>query len=79
MFIAESPATFGTGVGLIGQGDFEHLVEVRRRIGADEKHTQSTIGEADGGGTCQRGLADAALAGEEKKRRGSVQSAKDKH
>ena len=38
MFIADRPGTPGTGRGRVGQLDRQHLVEVRRRIGADQQH-----------------------------------------
>src|SRR5664279_1461735 len=63
----------------IGQRNLEHLVEVRRGIGADEQDARSTVGKADGCGTRQRGFANTALAGEKQKRRWGVQRTKVKH
>jgi hypothetical protein len=64
---------------MIGQDDFEHFVEVRRWIRADQKNTQSTVSEADRRGARERGFSDTALSGKKQKWGRSVQRAEVKH
>ena len=47
------------------QLSLKDLAQVRGRVGAHQEHPLASIGKADGGGACDRGLADAALAREE--------------
>jgi hypothetical protein len=68
MFNASSPATPGIGVG----APFSFWPSTSSRFDAGSVLTSSTrgpIGQGDGGGAGQRGLAHAALAGEEQKAR----------
>ena len=58
---------------VVADGDAEHLPDVRCRVGADQKHALSPRREFDGGGAGDRGLANAALAGEEQEARRLLQ------
>ena len=49
----------------VADGDAEDLPDVGGGVGADQQHPLALLGQVDGRGAGQRGLADAALAGEE--------------
>ena len=55
----------GNGRRLTGERDAEDVLEVRRRIGADQEHPPAAIRERHGRRPGKRGLAHAALAGKE--------------
>lgn len=54
----------GYGGRRLAQRDAQHFVKVRRRIGTDDQHPLSSLGQRRAGGTGKRGLANTALAGE---------------
>ena len=56
--------------GSIGESDTEHLVEVRRGIGADEQDALPRIGEPDRSRARERGLPDASLPVKKRNRLG---------
>ena len=51
---------------LVADGGTEHLGDVARRVGADQQHPLALVGEVHGRGARDAGLADTALASEEK-------------
>ena len=63
--------------GLLAQHGAEDLVEVAGRVGADQQHLLAAVGQGDRRGAGQRGLADAALAGEEQVARRVVEELHD--
>ncbi len=65
MFSAYRPGAPGTGVGTGDEHGAQHLVEVGGRVGADQQHPPPGLGQRQGHRRGQRGLAHAALAGEE--------------
>ena len=67
MFSAERPGTPGIAVGRARQLHAQHFVQVRGRVGADQQHACAAVRQRHGRGAGQRGLAHAALAGEEQK------------
>ena len=56
-----------------GKRCFQHFIEVGGRIGTDDQHPFALFGQRQPGRAGQRGLADAALAGEEEVTRCVVQ------
>ena len=58
--------------------DTQHLVEVRRGIGALQQHLLSGIGQGEGSRGRERSLSDPALAEEEKRSR-LVQQSRERH
>ena len=50
---------------LVAQGDIQHLVQVRRRVGAHQQHEPPCLGQHQRRRTRERGFAHPALAGEE--------------
>ena len=51
---------------LVADGGTKHLGDVARRVGADQQHPLALAGEMHGRGARDAGLADTALASEEK-------------
>jgi hypothetical protein len=68
-FQREKPRHGGYGCDIIADVDPEHLTDIRRRIGADEQHAASGLGELYRRRTGDRRFADAALAGKEEETR----------
>ena len=63
----------GDGGNPVADTDTEHLADVGRRVGADQQHAAAKRGQLHGAGAGNRGLADAALAGEEQEARRLVE------
>jgi hypothetical protein len=61
---------------LVAQIYAEDLVEVGRRVGADEQDPLARVGERERRGRGERGLPDAALAREEEEARGGGEEAR---
>ncbi len=59
----------GHGRDLVADRQAKHLAHVRRRVGADQQHALAAGRQLHGRGAGQRGLADAAFAGEKEKTR----------
>jgi hypothetical protein len=69
------PWRAGHGDGLVREGHAEHLVEVRRGVGAHEEHPLARIGEGERGGRRDGGLTDPAFAREEEEGRRAPENA----
>ena len=69
----EQAVRAGNGGRLARQAHAEDLVEIRCRVGADQQHPLALAAPGLRRGAGQRGLADAALAGEEQNAGGALQ------
>ncbi len=55
----------GDGGRMVGEACAQHLVKVRRGVGADQQHPSALIGQRQRDGATERCFSDAALAREE--------------